>query len=812
MRKNVHPSGAERKNDVDRNTSLPADDGGKEHHPQPKTIVRATRRYLFQVFWRTAAVAVLLIVVAVLALFAGFRRLSVREITDEIIGSLALREQMLSSLHAWAVPSLLSLLDDPVVSSAMYGSTHSVVSLAEAAQRLQHVASSNPLIHSLYVYNGKESLVVSTRSGVERERITDAALMSVIDRSQDYDSVRFIPRRMRFRAGYVPSPEADEARAERILTLVLYDRQFHAGPHEGCLVANLSEERLRHMFMEETTVVDSRFMIVNDDGVALSHFDPKAFATQVISGTALESVFTESGGAVSQTVSMDGADHLAVLVREPDSGWNLISITDSRDLTGAIASLRNVMLLVLLGVIVPAIPMSFAVAQQISQPVHRIVEQASRLVSESSGVHSPENETTSELGYLDLALRRLGSRLRELDRQVGERRQVGHQDALHHLMEGTRDPAELKSHLPEAISSASTLRVAVLRFDNYSALIEVADGTMIRSMFETITAMLPELFETPIWVVDFGRDHAAVVHPFGPAIDDDSGPAEHYRRVLHRISAALGRSITIGLSAPAGGPSEVPAAYQQALLATDYRFRYGRGHVICFEQLESEPGEYDFPHELVRHMLETLRLGKLQTARDLLEQVITEAKRASFEDYKFAVQMLVRMTRRELIDRMPANAGTDQALRKLVDRVALQDTAAELIESFADAFEMFGRRMDADRELRNQTVVDRVRVIVAEEISDPNLSVDLIAEQVGLSTNYLRDLFKTSTGTSISTLVLDKRLHMAQHQLETTADSVKQIAAQTGFQNYTYFFTAFKRSTGMTPRQYRMNAQKHRSA
>ena len=62
------------------------------------TVARATHRFLFQVFWRTALVAVLSVVVAVVILFAGFRRLSVAEITAEITDSLLLREKILSSL------------------------------------------------------------------------------------------------------------------------------------------------------------------------------------------------------------------------------------------------------------------------------------------------------------------------------------------------------------------------------------------------------------------------------------------------------------------------------------------------------------------------------------------------------------------------------------------------------------------------------------------------------------------------------------------------------------------------------------------
>lgn len=773
-------------------------------------VARATRRYLFHVFWRTAAVAVILVAASVSALFGAFRQLSVTKITDEITSSLLLRDQMLSSFHAWAVPSLTSVLNDPIIKSAIYGSTHSVVDLVDAVQRLQHVAGNNPLIHSLYCYNPTAGLVLSSHSGVERERITDPDLVSVVERSLDYDAVAFIPRTIVTRSGYFAAGLSDDGPSERVLTMVFFDRQFHRSPTEGALVANLSEERLRRMFMEETAAANSRFLVVNDAGVALSHYDPEYFGEEIVAGTPIEAFVDSSQEVRTDTVAMDQGEHLVVSVSRSGTGRHLLSVTDTRELTAEIADLRDSVILILVLVVVLVIPASFLVARQVSRPVARIVDRAAQLLPEV-GAKEDERDgasgTTdnSEIGYLDHVLNRLGRRVRELDRQVEERRTSGERDALRHVIEGTHHREASGDDLPEELREADAWVVVVVRFDRYSDLLEAVDGAMLRSMFETIGEMIGETFGNGIRFVDFGGDHAVVVHPVSADSEAGVGLNDEYRRIVNRIRSTLGRSITVGVSVKAAEVAKLPSAYHAALRATDHRFRYGAGHVIRFDQLDADEGDYRFPREVVLHMLETLRLGKTGTAKRMLEQVIGDAKLAPFEEYRFAVQMLVRMIHRELLDRIPGTVGTDRTIRGLTDEVARADTAGEVYDSFARAFELFGERMDSDREQRNQVIVHRARSIVQERVTDPNLSVDSVAEQVGLSTNYLRDLFKATTGTSLSVLILTRRMELAKQLLTTTTRSVKEIASGAGFQSYNYFFTAFKRETGMTPRQYRMN-------
>ena len=92
---------------------------------------------------------------------------------------------------------------------------------------------------------------------------------------------------------------------------------------------------------------------------------------------------------------------------------------------------------------------------------------------------------------------------------------------------------------------------------------------------------------------------------------------------------------------------------------------------------------------------------------------------------------------------------------------------------------------------------------VNAHLQDPALSPDSIAGHVGLSTNYLRKLFKGYYDTSLSDYIRAQRMEKAMELLRGTHKTVAEVMEDTGYTNRSTFFQAFKRHTHLTPEQYR---------
>ncbi len=86
---------------------------------------------------------------------------------------------------------------------------------------------------------------------------------------------------------------------------------------------------------------------------------------------------------------------------------------------------------------------------------------------------------------------------------------------------------------------------------------------------------------------------------------------------------------------------------------------------------------------------------------------------------------------------------------------------------------------------------------------DKHISLDEIASGIFLSKNYFRQIFKKTTGCSISSFMQELRINEACRLLETTSLSSAAVSYKCGFNDVKFFYLTFKKAMGMTPADYR---------
>ena len=90
---------------------------------------------------------------------------------------------------------------------------------------------------------------------------------------------------------------------------------------------------------------------------------------------------------------------------------------------------------------------------------------------------------------------------------------------------------------------------------------------------------------------------------------------------------------------------------------------------------------------------------------------------------------------------------------------------------------------------------------VEQNLSEP-LSLQDIAEKYNYSITYISKLFKSVTGSSLVSYIIEKRIARAR-QLMYEDLEIMEIAERVGYHNYSNFYKAFKKSTGSSPEEYR---------
>lgn len=77
------------------------------------------------------------------------------------------------------------------------------------------------------------------------------------------------------------------------------------------------------------------------------------------------------------------------------------------------------------------------------------------------------------------------------------------------------------------------------------------------------------------------------------------------------------------------------------------------------------------------------------------------------------------------------------------------------------------------------------------------------ARAAGVNSAYLSYLFQKEMKVGFSSFLLNRRMECAQEMLKKTNLKVREIAEQSGFQDYHYFSKAFKKMYNVSPAEYR---------
>jgi AraC-like DNA-binding protein/CheY-like chemotaxis protein len=90
-----------------------------------------------------------------------------------------------------------------------------------------------------------------------------------------------------------------------------------------------------------------------------------------------------------------------------------------------------------------------------------------------------------------------------------------------------------------------------------------------------------------------------------------------------------------------------------------------------------------------------------------------------------------------------------------------------------------------------------------------NINAKTIAHALGVSSGYLRRLFRVQYGRTIHRALLDRRLEAAKQMLALGREKINHISACCGFSSPQYFSTVFRAETGFTPQKFIELAKYH---
>ncbi|GAA4058912.1 hypothetical protein GCM10022410_02620 [Amphibacillus indicireducens] len=131
---------------------------------------------------------------------------------------------------------------------------------------------------------------------------------------------------------------------------------------------------------------------------------------------------------------------------------------------------------------------------------------------------------------------------------------------------------------------------------------------------------------------------------------------------------------------------------------------------------------------------------------------------------------------------------------------------SETYQQFIEEIRLFLNRLKEKYQTYHQNlesdVIKQIKQYIIDHSSE-EISLDLLADRVGLSTIYISKMFKEKLGINYIDFLTECRIEKAKELIQNPEKSIKEISYDVGYHDPNYFSKVFKKTTGISPMTFR---------
>ena len=141
---------------------------------------------------------------------------------------------------------------------------------------------------------------------------------------------------------------------------------------------------------------------------------------------------------------------------------------------------------------------------------------------------------------------------------------------------------------------------------------------------------------------------------------------------------------------------------------------------------------------------------------------------------------------------------SDEIIRRLTGCTNLEDIKGFFSDYLREVIQEIGHL----RTNKSQKFIEKAKEYIRQNYAH-DISLESIADEIGLSACYLSTLYKNIEKTSIKEYLIDVRIDASKKYLQDINLKIYEVAANVGYTDSRYFSQLFRKKTGYTPGQYR---------
>ncbi|WP_053985841.1 response regulator transcription factor [Niameybacter massiliensis] len=179
----------------------------------------------------------------------------------------------------------------------------------------------------------------------------------------------------------------------------------------------------------------------------------------------------------------------------------------------------------------------------------------------------------------------------------------------------------------------------------------------------------------------------------------------------------------------------------------------------------------------------------------------------SYEEFEYAKQA-IKLQVFDYLLKPVDEENLKSALTRLRQKIEEKGQIQDIKQLAKEQERLYNPAILLEQAKGTQPQVEKVLEMIAQEYTG-HLSIELIADEMGISSSYLSRKFKQVTGHTFGEILNGYRIQKATELLLSHEYKIYEVAEKVGFSEYKSFCTVFKKWVGLSPKEF-MN-QKYKS-
>lgn len=243
-------------------------------------------------------------------------------------------------------------------------------------------------------------------------------------------------------------------------------------------------------------------------------------------------------------------------------------------------------------------------------------------------------------------------------------------------------------------------------------------------------------------------------------------------------------------------------------------------HLDGFEAFDFFPGEsvvmptnkemvIDFPIATKEQPTQCLALGidafKInEVVEKFNQQVAIENENNSWDLNETTSHLINNTDVNHLIERLTYTFTNNNKSKDVLLDLMIQELIVRLLQTKAKSL-----IINDPNQIFNDTRIGTVIKFIKDNLTNKDISVDLLAKKAYMSTSHFHKQFKNTLGISPIDYINSEKIKFSKKLIKESKDfRMSEIAFKSGFNNTSYFNRQFKKMELMTPQQFKASVNK----